>query len=121
MSRPPQDLSVSRDADGVEACCFELLSSLLHLDREIACGEAATNRFDRAFALLAALPLTSSDFSVSARRLGNVRHYNASGEAGAATYELRLLIRSIERIAKVIFRVTNNTPIADEDRLSHGS
>ncbi len=115
MSGPPQELGVSRDADGVEACCFELLSSLLHLDREMSCGETAANRFERAFALLAALPLTSSDFSVSARRLGNVRHYNASGEANAATYELNLLIRSIERIAKVIFRVTHRPPIADED------
>ncbi len=118
MSRPPQSLSVHHDADFVEAGFFELLMSLLHLDREISHGEAAANRFERALVLLTALPLTSSDFSVSACRLGNVRHYNASGETRAASYELRLLIRSIRRIAKVIFRVEHVPPLEQEDRVN---
>ncbi len=117
MSRPPQKLRVSHDADFVEAGFLELLMSLLHLDRELSRGEAPTNRFERAFVLLAALPLTSADFSVSACRLGNVRHYNASGETCAATYELGLLIRSIRRIAKVIFRMEHVPPLAWEDRV----
>ena len=117
MSRPPQELSVSHDADFVEAGFFELLMSLLHLDREISHGEAAANRFERAFVLLTAVPLTSTDFSVSARRLGNVRHYNAAGETGAAAYELRLLIRSIRRIAEVVFRVKHVPPLVQKDRV----
>lgn len=45
--------------------------------------------------LLSSLPLTLNEFSVAVNRLRNARRYSASGEAGAAHFELRLLLASV--------------------------
>jgi hypothetical protein len=47
--------------------------------------------------ILEALPLTSTEFGLAINRLANARHYQESGEYGAACYELRLLRRSLEQ------------------------
>ncbi len=103
MSFSPRHISVRHDPNSVEARFFELLLSLLRLDKGIVSGEAVADGFERAGALLDALPLTSSDFSASAQQLNNARRYHASDELGAAKYELNLLIHRVKCIARFIF------------------
>jgi hypothetical protein len=47
--------------------------------------------------LLEALPLGSADFGLAVNRLVNAQHYLHAGERGAARYELRLLLRSLDK------------------------
>ena len=54
-------------------------------------------RFERLYLLLEVLPLDTTEFGLAVNRLANARHYLASGEYGAARYELRLLRRSLEQ------------------------
>ena len=49
--------------------------------------------------MLAALPLSSSEFGLAGNRLNNARRYFQSAERGAARYELRLLERTLQSLA----------------------
>jgi hypothetical protein len=69
-----------------------------HLNRlmvRIWGGMADAADFRRARANLAALPLATAEFAVALARLNNARTYLQEDEPGAATYELRLLARSL--------------------------
>jgi len=80
-----------------ELCCdaCRLLSRLYYAVHE---GSATPKAFEEAHDLIAALPLTTSDFDLTSRRLGNARRYSEVGETGAATYELGLAERSLAKI-----------------------
>ena len=47
--------------------------------------------------MLEALPLASAEFGLAVNRLTNAQRYLHSGEYGAARYELRLLLGSLEK------------------------
>ena len=104
MTRLPEKLSVRQNTDQAAIRFHEALMSLITMVKAIAHGQIAADAFAHTHTLLAALPLTSNDFSVSSRRLSNTRHYCELGETGAAIYELNLLIRCLDRIAKVSSR-----------------
>ena len=53
--------------------------------------------YEQARQVLDSLPLTSEEFGVALNRLANAQRYLLSGERGAACYELRLLLRSLDR------------------------
>ncbi len=116
MSFPPRNIFVRGDPNSVDARFFALLMSLLSLDKSIASGEAVADGFDRAGALLDALPLTSSDFSASAHQLNKARRYHASDELGDAKYELNLLIHRVKCIARFIFCL-EHVPRISRERL----
>lgn len=103
MSIPHRHIPAKHGPNSVETRFFEFVMSLLRLDSGISSGGAVADGFTRARALLDALPLTSSDFSTSAQQLNNARRYHASGELGAAKYELNLLIHHVKCIARFIF------------------
>ena len=48
--------------------------------------------FPHALLLLESLPLTTAEYDLAQHRLENARRYAASHEAGAAIYELRILL-----------------------------
>lgn len=77
----------------------ELLRSTVNcLDKlaaQVRGGKADAGDFHRARAALAWLPLSTSEFALATKRLGNARRYLLIGEPGAASYELRLLIQSL--------------------------
>ena len=100
MTRLKEKLSVRHGADYVAIRFHEALMALITVNKALAHGKIVTDAFDDTHRILEALPLTSNDFSVSSRRLSNTRHYHEIGENGAAIYELNLLIRCLERIAK---------------------
>ena len=100
MTRLPETLSVRQQTDHVAIRFHTALMSLITMNKALAHGQIATDAFERTHTLLAALPLTSNDFSVSSRRLSNTRHYHELGETGAAICELNLLMRCLDRIAK---------------------
>lgn len=63
--------------------------------------DAATNGlFNQAFASLETLPLTTSEFSLAACRIGNARNYSANQESTAAAYELTLLLNGLKTIRR---------------------
>jgi hypothetical protein len=47
--------------------------------------------------LLEALPLATGEFGLAVNRLANAQRYLNAGEHGAAQYELRLLLRSLDK------------------------
>jgi hypothetical protein len=65
----------------------------------VAHGHEASFAFEEFFAMLAALPLSSSEFGIAGNRLNNARRYIYSAERGAARYELRLLERTLQSLA----------------------
>lgn len=54
-------------------------------------GELWPDVYERALAVLESLPLPTSEFDLASRRLRNALAYAASGEFGAAAFELRML------------------------------
>jgi hypothetical protein len=69
------------------------------LDRlaaRVRSGKARVADFRQARAALAWLPLSAAEFALAVSRLENARHYLLAGEQGAAGYELRLLIGSLQ-------------------------
>jgi hypothetical protein len=73
----------------------QLVQSLLH---QVRAGGPPEIEFDRTRVGLAWLPLTTAEFATAVNRLANARSYSRSGEAGAACYELHLLLRSLEPV-----------------------
>ena len=53
--------------------------------------------FEQARQQLQTLALTSEEFGLALNRLVNAQHYLHSGEHGAACFELRLLLQSLEK------------------------
>jgi len=72
-----------------------VLRHLNHLVVRIWGGTADATDFRRLRAKLATLALTTTEFASVIARLDNARTYLMNDEPGAATYELRLLGRSL--------------------------
>lgn len=53
--------------------------------------------FEQARQDLETLALTNEEFSLAVNRLANAQHYLRGGERGAACFELRLLLQSLEK------------------------
>jgi hypothetical protein len=88
---PPDELACGETCSIRQAA----LRHLNHLIVRIWGGMADAADFRRARAKLAALPLATAEFAVALARLDNARTYLLEDEPGAATYELRLLARSL--------------------------
>jgi hypothetical protein len=73
-----------------------VLRHLDHLIVRIWGGMADDADFRRARAKLAAMPLATAELALALARLDNARTYLLEDEPGAATYELRLLARSLQ-------------------------
>jgi hypothetical protein len=78
----------------------ERLQSTVHrlegLAAHVRSGLAEVGDVRQAQVGLALLPLSTAEFALAVNRLENARHYLLAGEHGAAGYELRLLIRSLQ-------------------------
>ena len=74
-----------------------LVEDLDELLKQTSDRKPPVARFERLYLLLEVLPLDTTEFGLAVNRLANARHYLASGEYGAARYELRLLCRSLEQ------------------------
>jgi hypothetical protein len=59
-------------------------------------GLAGVADFHQAQEGLAWLPLSTAEFALAVNRLENAHHSLLASEQGAAVYELRLLIRSLQ-------------------------
>ena len=70
----------------------ELTSKLLSRPQAT---EGADQAFDEARLVLESLPLTTEEFATAINRLENARRYLQAGEHGAASSELRLMVRSL--------------------------
>jgi hypothetical protein len=95
MKQAEKTLSVV-SIDEIWQTAMSRLRCLLAL---VAHGHEASFAFEEFFAMLAALPLTSSEFGLAGNRLNNARRYLHSAERGAANYELRLLERTLQGLA----------------------
>jgi hypothetical protein len=52
--------------------------------------------FEELRRVLQALPLSTSEFGLALRRLSNAEHYFATGEQGAAQFELRMFLGGLK-------------------------
>jgi hypothetical protein len=95
MKRVEQTLSVV-SIDEIWQTAMSRMRCLLAL---VTHGHEASFAFEEFFAMLAALPLSSSEFGLAGNRLNNARRYLHSAEWGAAIYELRLLERTLQGLA----------------------
>ena len=82
--------------DDLWAYVAELLGALV---ADALPGEGADEEFARARSALECLPLNTEEFATANNRLANARSYFRAGECGAARYELRLLLLSLNPYA----------------------
>jgi hypothetical protein len=82
------------EARSLDSLCRELISALTGLLAE----PAATAGWRRARTMLAALPLTTSEYAVSVNRLTSAEIYASCRELGAARFELAQLSRKLATI-----------------------
>jgi hypothetical protein len=75
------------------------MSRLRRLQALVTHGREHAFAFEEFFAMLAALPLSSSEFGLAGNRLNNAQRYLHSAERGAAKYELELLERTLQNLA----------------------
>jgi hypothetical protein len=80
-----------------ESLCVLLRQALDRLPRRAPHDGGPVADFEQMRQLLETLPLPSAEFSLAVNRLANAQHYLGAGEDGAARYELRLLLRSLEK------------------------
>jgi hypothetical protein len=71
------------------------IRTLLHHARTGACADVD---FTDARRVLECLPLTQAQFATATNRLANAHTYLQTGERGAALFELRLLLRSLQTL-----------------------
>ena len=86
--------SPAKTLEQVRARAFMCLTQLIEQVFGVGCPTA---KFQEAHEALEALPLTTAEFATAQNRLNNARSYLEAGERGAALYELRLLLRSLEQ------------------------
>jgi hypothetical protein len=79
----------------LESLRLECRLAIERLLAEVA--TAGQPAFELVRQILAALPLASEEFCVAGNRLANAQHYVQAGEPGAARFELRLLLRGLDR------------------------
>ena len=82
-------------ANGVTTLFRQATTLLNELAEKVAARRSARPLFDHAEATLQQLPLATDEFTVARRRLHNALRYQHEGEYGAATFELRLMARSL--------------------------
>lgn len=83
----PMPFSVAHPAFEIKMTIFDLQDT---------CGQPQCERMlERTRDLLAALPLTTDEHARATCSVANVQRYLASGERGAAIYELRLLAGTV--------------------------
>ena len=75
----------------VEEVFRDLATAIELLVQRAGNGSVSPEQWRRADEILEALPLSSYEFSLARRRLGNARMYLHEGEKGAASFELKLL------------------------------
>jgi hypothetical protein len=78
-----------------ESLRVQLCRTLEYLLTQAASDGDPDAGFEQARQVLEALPLATAEFSVARNRLANGRRYLQSGECGAARFELRLLLQSL--------------------------
>ena len=61
-------------------------------------GQYSLKVFDRIFELSQCVPMTASEYQAMMRRAYGAMEYCLDSEFGAATFDLRMLLRSIERV-----------------------
>jgi hypothetical protein len=84
------------EATALESLCQELSRVLAGLIVQ----PAATEGWSRARVMLAALPLTTEEYSISVNRLTSAEFYTTSRELGAARFELTQLTRKLDLLGK---------------------
>jgi hypothetical protein len=90
---------LSSSAVSIDDLWEDAASRLRRLVSQIGRRQPATLAFGELFGVLAALPLSTSEFCQASNRLQNAERYHAAAEWGAAGYELQLLERGLERLA----------------------
>jgi hypothetical protein len=80
-----------------ESLCGLLRHAQDRLSKQALHDGNPASDFDQIRQLLEALPLASAEFCLAVNRLTNAQNYLHSGEYGTARYELRLLLRSLEK------------------------
>ena len=84
----------ARTLEQIRAHVFTCLTQLIE---QVFSAGLPTAEFQQAREALGALPLPTAEFATARNRLNNARSYLEAGERGAALYELRLLLRSLEQ------------------------
>jgi hypothetical protein len=64
---------------------------LERLASKVCCDDVESDDFRHVYRMLVTLPLATSEFALSVRRLNNAWQYSQQNERGAAVYELQLL------------------------------
>jgi hypothetical protein len=67
------------------------------LPKQALCDGGPVADFEEIRRMLEALPLATAEFGLAINRVTNAQHYLHCSEYGAARYELRLLLRSLEQ------------------------
>jgi hypothetical protein len=93
--------SLENDERPVPAAFARLVQAARRLVHDISIGRTNSPNFDNVHELLGTVPLATDEHSVSVQRLQSARHYAAHGEAGAACYELNLLVHNFAARSKV--------------------
>jgi hypothetical protein len=92
----PKSLAMSVVLDPLPERLRSTVRRLEWLAAHVRSGLADPADFRQAQVGLALLPLSTAEFDLAANRLENARYYLLAGEQGAAGYELRLLIGSLQ-------------------------
>jgi hypothetical protein len=82
------------DAHLVTTAFARLVQATRLLLHDISIGRTNSSYFNDVHELLGTVPLGTEEHSLSVRRLRNAMQYAARSEAGAACYELNMLMRS---------------------------
>jgi len=85
------------EANVVASLCQDLIQELARLIAK----PIETEGWLKARALLAALPLTTSEYAISVNRLNSAATYTSCRELGAARFELTQLTRKLASLARV--------------------
>jgi hypothetical protein len=83
-----------RQTSLVSGAFARLIHSAKRLLLDISNGMSDSRRYDDVRDQLTSVPLTTKEYTVALRRLGNAMRYARLGEKGAARYELMLLVRN---------------------------
>ncbi len=83
--------------NSLEQIYEHLRSQLELLSDDVRNGSADRRPFDDIYELFQSLPLSTTEYDVACRRLRSACSYYLDAEPGAATYELRMLMKSIDR------------------------
>ena len=86
-------LQANQTIDQVYAAAARPVQSLL---RRAGDTNLSEDYWDAVQDALESLPLATADYATATKRVANARDYVATGEIGAAKYELRMLLRAVQ-------------------------